>query len=193
MLRFGAIFDLNHCLTSYLFTHAAESFLRSERFFSPVKKFLAFYGTRQFITAFARARHLSLSAVTSIQSMSPHPISWRSILIQSSHLRLGLPSGLFLTFPTKTLCTTILLPICAIWHPHLILLDLITRTILGDGYGSFISSLCSFLHFPVSSSLLGPNILLYTLFSNTLSLRFSLNVSEQVSRPYKTTGKITVL
>ena len=36
---------------------------------SSVKKWPAFYGTRRFITAFTRARHLSLSA-TSIQSMS---------------------------------------------------------------------------------------------------------------------------
>jgi hypothetical protein len=40
---------------------------------------------------------------------------------------------------------------------------------------------------------LGPNILLNTLFSNTLSLRSSLNVSDQVSHPYKTTRKIIVL
>jgi hypothetical protein len=40
---------------------------------------------------------------------------------------------------------------------------------------------------------LGPNILLNTLFSNTLSLRSSLNVNDQVSHPYKTTGKIIVL
>jgi hypothetical protein len=42
-------------------------------------------------------------------------------------------------------------------------------------------------------SLFGPNILLNTLFSNTLSLRFSLNVIDQVSHPYKTTGKIILL
>jgi len=48
-------------------------------------------------------------------------------------------------------------------------------------------SLCSFLHSPVTASLLGPNILLNTLFSNTLSLRSFLNLSDQVSHPYKTT------
>ena len=56
-----------------------------------VKKFPAFYGTRKIITAVTSARHLSLSWANSIQSTPPHPTSWRSILILSSHLRLGLP------------------------------------------------------------------------------------------------------
>jgi hypothetical protein len=34
---------------------------------------------------------------------------------------------------------------------------------------------------------LAPDILLSTLFSKTLSLRSSLNLSDQVSHPYKTT------
>jgi hypothetical protein len=38
-----------------------------------VKKFPAFYGTQRFRTAFTRARHLSLSWASSIQSMSPSP------------------------------------------------------------------------------------------------------------------------
>jgi hypothetical protein len=66
-------------------------------------------------------------------------------------------------------------------------------TILDDEYRSFSSSLYNFLHSPVTSSLLGPHILLYIVFSNTLSLRSSLNVSDQVSDPYKTTEKIIVL
>jgi hypothetical protein len=43
------------------------------------------------------------------------------------------------------------------------------------------------------TSLLGPNILLNILFSNTLSLRSSIDVSDQVSHPYKPTGKVIVL
>ena len=46
---------------------------------------------------------------------------------------------------------------------------------------------------PVTSSLLGPNILLNTMFSNTRSILSSLNVSDQVSHPCKTTGKFIVL
>ena len=124
-----------------------------------------------------------------------HPTSWRSILILSSHLRLGLPCGLIPSvFPTKILYTSHLSPVRATCSDHLIFLDFITRTILGEEYRSLSSSLCSFLHSPVtSSSLLGLNILLSTLFSNTLSLRSSLNMSDQVSHPYKTTGRITVL
>ena len=84
-------------------------------------------------------------------------------------------------------------PIRATCPAHLILLDFITRTILGEEYRSFGSLLCNLLHSPVTSSLLGPNILLNTIFSNTLSFLSSLNVSDQASHPYKTTGKIIVL
>ena len=121
----------------------------------------------------------------------PHPTSWKSILILSSHLRPNLPGGLFHSgFPTKSLYTSYPSPIRATCPAHLILLDFITRTILGEEYRALSSSLCSFLHSPVTSSLLGPNILLNTLFSNALSLCYSLSVSDQVSHPYQTTGKI---
>ena len=71
--------------------------------------------------------------------------------------------------------------------------DIITRTILGEEYKLFSSSLCNLLHSPVASSLLGRNILLNTMLSNTLSFLSSCNVNDQVSHPYKTTGKIIVL
>jgi hypothetical protein len=52
------------------------------------------------------------------------------------------------------------------------------------------SLLTPYLHPPITSSLFGPNILLSTLFSNTLSLCSSLNDRDQVSHPYRTTGKV---
>ena len=133
-----------------------------------VKKSHAFYGTRKFITAFTSARHLSLSLARSIQSI-PHPAFWRSILILSSHLHLGVPSGLLPSgFNTKT-PYPLLSPMGATCLTRLIVLDFITRTVLGEQYRPLSSSLCSFLHSPVTSSLLGPNILLGTLLSNTFS------------------------
>ena len=74
------------------------------------------------------------------------------------------------------------IPIRATCPPNLIVLDFITRTILGKAYRSLSSSLCRFLNSPINSSHLGPHIL-NTLFSNTLNLRSSLNVSDQIARP----------
>ena len=79
-----------------------------------VKKFPAFHGTRKFITALTSLRQLSLYWASPIQSIYPHPTSWRYILILSIHLRLGLPSGLFPSgFPSKTLYTPLYSPIRA--------------------------------------------------------------------------------
>jgi len=56
---------------------------------------------------------------------------------------------------------------------------------LGEQYKSFSYSLCNLLLSPVTSSLLGPNILLNTVFSNTLNFLSSCHVNDQVSHPYK--------
>jgi len=157
-----------------------------------VKKFPAFHGIWRFITAFTSVCHLSLYWASPIQSMYPHPTSCRSILVLSSHLRLVLCSGLSLQFPHQDPLHPLSSLIRATYPAHLIL-DFITRTILGKEYKSFSSSLCIFLHSPITSSLLGPNILLNTMFSNTLNFLSSRNVSDQVSNPYQTTGKIEVL
>ena len=120
-----------------------------------------------FITAFTKSRHLSLFWARSIQSMPP------PILLLNIHFNiilpynLGIPSGLFPSgSPPQTLYAPLLSPMRAIFPSHPIRLDLITRTIFGQQYISWSSSLRSFLHSRVTLSLLGPNILL-TPYSQT--------------------------
>jgi hypothetical protein len=62
------------------------------------------YGIRRFFTVLTSSRHLSLSWANSIQSPQTPPTSWRSIFILSSHLRLGLPNGLFPKVSPPTPC-----------------------------------------------------------------------------------------
>jgi hypothetical protein len=99
--------------------------------------------------------------------------------------------SLSLMFPHQNPVYASPLPHTCYMSAHLILHDFITWKYRVRSRS--LSSLCSFLHFPITSSLLGPNILLSTLFSNTLSLRCFLNVSNQVSHVYTITGKVIVL
>ena len=140
-----------------------------------------------------------------VPATCPYPEPHRSSPCLTSHflknhVNIILPSTpgsskwyLSLRFPHQNPVNTYPLPHIATCAAHLILLDFITQTILGEEYISLSLSLCSFLHSHVTSSLLGPNILLNTPFSNTLSLPSSLNVSDQVSHPYRTTGRTWLL
>ena len=90
--------------------HEAESFLRSNRFSANQEIPRILWNLKVHYRI-----HKCLPPVPIPSQFDlvhpPHPTSWRSILILFSHLRLGLPSGLFPSgFPTKTLYTPLLFP-----------------------------------------------------------------------------------
>jgi hypothetical protein len=90
------------------------------------------------------------------------------ILMLSIHPHLGLPSGLFPSgFPTNNLYTFLFSPIHTPCLTHVILQDLIILILLGEEYKSYSLLLCSFCS--------------------------ALNVRDQVSHPYRTTGKSILL
>jgi len=150
-----------------------------------VKKFPTFYGTQRFITAFTTARNLSISWARSIQYTPPHPASWISSLILSPiyawvFQEVSLPKPfMHLSSPAYVLHAQFI-SFFSIWSPEYI----------WEEYRSLSSLLCSLFHSPVTSSLLGSNIFLSTLFSNTLSPPSSLNTRDQVSHSDKKQEKL---
>ena len=131
-LSYFFLLQVRGILLTYLLTPWCKVLLEKLTDLQLVKKFPTFHGTRRFITALTSVRHLSLSWASPIQSIYPHPTSWSSILILSSHLRLGLPSGLLPSgFPTKTLYIPFSLPIRATCPAHLITSSGYLRTRIG--------------------------------------------------------------
>jgi hypothetical protein len=110
----------------------------------------------------------------------------RYILIPFSHLRLGLPRGLFPScFLTKTLYTFLSSPICAKFPAHQILLDLICLIIFVDDK-KYETPLCKtsliLLLLQHIKSKYSPNN--YVL-KHAQSILF-LNMRDQVSHPHNT-------
>jgi hypothetical protein len=167
--------------------HGAQS-LRVARL---IEKFPALYGTRRFITVFTRTRRISLSWARWGQSIPSQPVYLRFIVILSSYLRLGLPSGLFPSgFPTRILYAFLISPSRATCPAHVILLVFVTLTVLGEVCKIQSSSLFSISpasrHFLPLGSKYSPQhpVLKHSLCS-------SLSVWDQVSYPDKTTSKIS--
>ena len=96
----------------------------------------------------------------------------------------------YLMFSPTYLYTPLLFPVRSTCPANLILLDLINLTKFGEQYRPLSSSLCSFFHSPVTTSHISRNTFLNTLYSNTHSLRSSLNMSDQVLHPYKQHGRL---
>ena len=169
-------------LPTYLLTPWCKVLLEKLTGLLLVKKFPTFHRTRRFITALTSVRHLSLSWASPNQSIYPHPTSWRSILILFTHLGLGLTGG---SFPPVSPPRTFTAPSPHPYAPHAQPISFFAILSPAQYWARSTNHLAprNAISSPVTSSLLGPNILLNTMISNTLSFLSSRNVSNQVSCP----------
>jgi hypothetical protein len=130
-------------VTNWLINFNDFSLFRNHQLLSYSRISKHFFLTQRFITAFARARHWSLSWARSVQSISLQPISLRYILLLSSHLRLSLPSDILHSGFHIKILYELFSPIRAICPAQLIPLDFITLIRL---IFSVLSHWCITLH-----------------------------------------------
>jgi len=142
------LWPVGHCNGKKLFTmrwettnSQAQVVLQKLRVPLFVKQFSAFYGTQRLITVCTRSRHLSLSSSRWIHSTPYQPTLLRYTLTVSSHRSPGLQSGLFPSDPPATSLSMFLFsPTRATCPAHLILCEMITRIVYGEGYKSWNST-----------------------------------------------------
>jgi len=130
----------------YLLTPWSRVILEKLTGFQLLKKFPTFYGTWRFITAFTSAHHLSsiLSQLNPVHTPASQFLKIHLNILPSTP---GSPKcSLSFRFSHQSPLYTSLIHATCPAHP--IILDVITRKILGEQYRTFSSSLCSFLHSP---------------------------------------------
>jgi hypothetical protein len=163
---------------TYLLTYLGSwNILEKLSIVQPLQKFPAFYVTGRFITVFTKALHGTLFWARSIHSIPSQPISLKSIIELSTHLRLGLPSCLFHSgLPINILYAFLFAPIRATSPAHLIFLYFIIIIMFDENgytllslrwrtvyflytltYSAFITSVCAGLISIMSSDLSARN------------------------------------
>ena len=125
-------FFIRPYLLNYLLTPWCRVLLEKLTGLQLVKKFPAFHGTRRFITALTSFSHLSiLGQPNPVHIPTSHLLKIHPNIIHPSTPR-SLQWSLSLRFPHQDPIHPLSSPIRATCPTHLILLDFITHTILGE-------------------------------------------------------------
>lgn len=154
----------NNSYTRFVLTCALERSLtwKSKRF-SAYQEIPWIFWTPNFIASFSCTQHLFLSWAISIQFIptSNFVMIYRNIII--AFKLVSTKWSISLRYPHQNPVYASPLHHSAACSANVIRLDFITWKLFGEEYRWLTSTLCSFLHFFFTSSLLVPNTLLSTL------------------------------
>jgi hypothetical protein len=165
------------------------------------KQFLASYEIPCIVwnpKAHYRIHKCPLPWASSIQSISPHLISWRSILILSSYLCLGLPSGSFPQVTPPKPCIQLSSPSHVFHAPAISFFSICSPENIGWGVVPAVALLimCIFVHPEFTSSVkptfhffkfLSGRVVLYVIIYRSLTSNLhTLAVKGSCSYPWVT-------